>query len=126
MSSNHLLPTISVPTKLNYSGNHSLIDNIYTNVFNPDIISGNITFNVSDGHLPSFTIIPKSNQNHLPKKHNFVQRSSKNFDPNDTDFPITKFLISQELLSIDWKQTLEIDKSDANISFNNFYSQLSL
>ena len=47
MSSNHLLPTISVPTKLNSSGNHSLIDNIYTNVFNPDIISGNITFNVS-------------------------------------------------------------------------------
>jgi len=25
--------------------------------------------NLSDGHLPSFLIIPKQNQNHLPKKH---------------------------------------------------------
>ena len=124
MSSNHLLPTISIPTKLNTSGNHSLIDNIYTNVFNPDIISGNITFNVSDGHLPSFVIIPKPNQNHLPKKHNFYKRSNKNFDPQDRDFPITKFLVSQELLNIDWNQTLETEKSDANIAFNNFYSTI--
>ncbi len=109
---------------MNSSGNHSLIDNIYTNVFNPDIISGNITFNVSDGHLPSFVIIPKPNQNHLPKKHNFFKRSTKNFDPNDSDFPITKFLISQELSNVDWKQTLEIEKSDANVSFNNFYATI--
>ena len=48
---NHFLPTISLPTKIN-TGNDTLVDNIYSNIFNPDIISGNITFNVSDGHLP--------------------------------------------------------------------------
>ena len=58
LSSNFILPTITIPTKLNSSGNHRLIDNIYSNIFNPDMVSGNLTFNVSDGHLPSFVIIP--------------------------------------------------------------------
>ena len=62
MCSNHLLPSISLPTKLN-NNSKTLIDNIFTNTFNPDTTSGNITFNISDGHLPSFIIIPKSNQN---------------------------------------------------------------
>ena len=124
LSSNFLLPTISLPTKLNSSGNHTLIDNIYSNIFNPDIISGNILFNVSDGHLPSFVIIPKPNQNHLPKKHNFYKRNTKQFNPKDEDFPISKFLMSQDFLSLDWKNILEIEKLDANLAFNNFYSAI--
>ena len=39
MTSNFLLPTISRPTRIN-RGNDTLIDNIFTNQFNPDIISG--------------------------------------------------------------------------------------
>ena len=46
LTSNHLLPTITLPTKLNTSGNNTLIDNIFTNIFNPDIISGNISLNI--------------------------------------------------------------------------------
>ena len=109
LTANHILPTISLPTKLNASGNHTLIDNIFTNIFNPDIISGNILFNPSDGHLPSFVIIPRPNQNHLPKKHNFYKRNTKNFNPNDPDFPIQKCLMSQDL-DLDWKQILELEK----------------
>ena len=85
LCSNFLLPTISLHTKLNTSGNHTLIDNIYCNIFNPDIISGNITFNVSDGHLPSFVIVPKPNQNHLPKKHNLYKYNTKQFNIKDDD-----------------------------------------
>ena len=77
LSSNYFLPTITLPTKLNASGNDTLIDNIFSNIFNPDIISGNILFNASDGHLPSFAIFPRSNQNHLPKKHTVKAGESK-------------------------------------------------
>ena len=78
MTSNFLLPTISLPTHIN-RGNDTLIDNIFTNQFNPSIISGNLVVCISD-HLPSFTIFPKSNQEHLPKKHNFYKRETKNFE----------------------------------------------
>ena len=65
MMSNFLLPVITLPTKIN-RGKNSLIDNIFTNHLNPDTISGNLELNLSDGHLPSFMITPKRNQNHLP------------------------------------------------------------
>ena len=119
LSSNHFLPTITLPTKLN-PVNDTLIDNIYTNIFNPDIISGNITFNVSDGHLPSFVIIPKPNQNHLPKKHNLSKHNSKKFNPNNPNFPAYKAEMSEDLNNLDWNQILQPEKNDANLAFNNF------
>ena len=76
LSSNHFLPTITLPTKLNLSGKDTLIDNIFSNIFNPDIIGGNITFNASDGNLPSVAIFPKANQNYI-KKHNFFEQNAK-------------------------------------------------
>lgn len=41
MMANHLIPTITFPTKINPKKN-TVIDNIFTNQINPDIISGNI------------------------------------------------------------------------------------
>ena len=69
MTSNLLIPLISVPTKIN-TKNDTLIDNIFSNQLNSETLTGNLTVNFSDGHLPSFAIFPKHNQNHLPKKHN--------------------------------------------------------
>ena len=123
MCSNHLLPSISLPTKINTNTN-TLIDNIFTNTFNPDTISGNLTLNISDGHLPSFIIIPKPNQNHLPKHHNIYKRNTKNFNPKDPNFPNQVKLMSDELKNIDWNAVMEISKNDANISFNNWWSKL--
>ena len=37
LSSNHFLPTITLQTKLNLSGKDTLIDNIFSNIFNLDI-----------------------------------------------------------------------------------------
>ena len=50
MSSNFLFPYISIPTKIN-TQNDTLIDNIFSNQLNPDIISGNLTVGISN-HLP--------------------------------------------------------------------------
>ena len=72
MMSSFLLPVISIPTKIN-TVNDTLIDNIFTNEFNPDLISGNFTEDISD-HLPSFLIIPKNNKKKLPKNHNIYTR----------------------------------------------------
>ena len=52
MTSNFLLPIITLHTKIN-TLNDTLIDNIFTNQYNPDMISGNITVGISD-HIPSF------------------------------------------------------------------------
>ena len=51
MTSSQLLPTISLPTKLN-TGHNTLIDNIFTDLYNPDMCSGNFTYQLSD-HLAS-------------------------------------------------------------------------
>ena len=72
MMSNFLLPVISILTKIN-TVNDTLIDNIFTNEFNPDLISGNLTEDISD-HLPSFLIIPIMNKIKLPKDHNITLR----------------------------------------------------
>ena len=74
MMSSFLLPVISIPTKIN-TVNDTLIDNIFTNGFNPDLISGNFTQDISD-HLPSHLIIP-INKKKLPKDHNIFTRDLK-------------------------------------------------
>ena len=46
MTSNLLMPSIIIPTKINRLKN-TLIDNIFTNQINPDIISGNFSTSIS-------------------------------------------------------------------------------
>ena len=104
ISSNLFIPLISLPTRIN-SRNNTLIDNIFTNQFNPATISGNLTIDISD-HLASFIITPKPNQKHLPKKHNIYTRDTNNFDR-------ANFIM--DILDIDWNSD-----NDANASFNNF------
>lgn len=109
MTSNYLLPLITLPTRIN-SINDTLIDNIFTNQYHPDVVTGNITTGLSD-HLPSFMIIPKTNQNHLPKKHNIYTRNTKTFDREN-------FFL--DLLEIDWDKTIAIERNDVDISFENY------
>ena len=82
MTSNLLVPLILIPTKIN-TKNDTLIDNIFSNQFNSQTITGNLAVNFSDGHLPSFAIFPKPNQNHLPKKHNIYVRSKLDGENKD-------------------------------------------
>ena len=73
MTSNLLVPLITIPTKIN-TKNDTLMDNIFTNQFNSLTITGNLTVKISDGHLPSFAIFPQPNQNYLPTKPNIYVR----------------------------------------------------
>ena len=81
-------------------GGDLVIDNIFTNQINPDMLSGNLTVGISD-HLISFFIIPNDNQNHLPKKHNLYTRKTKDFDR-------TNFIL--DYLDIDWDNILKANE----------------
>ena len=111
MTSNFLLPSISLPTRMTDTSG-TLIDNIFTNSTNPDAISGNLTIGISD-HLPSIFIVPKPNQNHLPKKHNLFTRNLKN---------INSEVLFSDLNNVDWNEELIIIHGDINSSFNKFYN----
>ena len=106
-----ILPSITIPTRINPTTN-SLIDNIFTNDINPDLKSGNLTVGISD-HLPSFMIVPKKNQNHLPKKHNFYKRDTKNFDQEN-------FIL--DFLAIDWETELD---NDVDSSMSTFFTKIN-
>ena len=105
MTTNFLLPTITVPTRIN-SCNNTLIDNIFSSEINPDLKSGNFTVGISD-HLPSFMIIPKNNQHHLPKKHNLYKRNMKQFDKEN---------FIADYVNIDWNNELKAEMKDTNYS----------
>ena len=113
MMSNFLIPTITLPTKINY-GRSTLIDNIFTNEIVPDIISGNLTVSISD-HLPSFVLIPKEINTKEFKREQY-RRDYKNF--NKTEFILDYF-------DIDWNDILELDKNDANLSTEKLISTMN-
>ena len=114
MATNFLLPTITVPTRIN-PRNNTLIDNIFSSEINPDLKSGNLTVGISD-HLPSFMIIPKNNQHHLPKKHNLHKRNWKNLDREN-------FIL--DYFSIDWTVELEPKRKDTNFSTSKFMEKMN-
>ena len=114
MMTNHLIPTITVPTKINPKKN-TVIDNIFTNQINPDATSGNMTIAISD-HLPSFLIIPRDNQNHLPKKNNVYVRNTKNFDREN---------FRLDFLDINWDEILDANRNDVNYSFSIFMEKIN-
>ena len=75
MMSSFQIPVITIPSKVN-SQKHTVIDNIFTNHIHPDMKSGNPTLAISD-HLPSFFIVPRDNQNHMPKNRIFILEKQK-------------------------------------------------
>ena len=54
LASNSFIPLVLQPTRIT-SHSNTLIDNIFSNAIDPDLISGNLTATISD-HLPSTKI----------------------------------------------------------------------
>ena len=108
LTSNLIAPLITIPTKIN-TKNDTLIDNIFSNFLQPGLVSGNSTLNVSDGHLPSFVIFPKSKSFNIPKKHNLFTRDIKNVNKEN-------FIL--DIAAINWNEV--IVENYANASFSNF------
>ena len=75
---NSFIPLILQLTRIS-SHSNTLIDNIFTNFIDPDIISSNLTATISN-HLPQFAIIPKTFGNILGKKSNIYERGWLKFD----------------------------------------------
>ena len=68
----HLFITLILqPTRIT-SHSNTLIDNIFPNVIDSDIISGNLMATISD-HLPQFAIIPNMFGNILGNKSNIYE-----------------------------------------------------
>ena len=61
MNSNILHPCVIEPARIVDEQKPTLIDNIFVNLFNKDLKSGNLVEKVSD-HLPNFIIIKKINK----------------------------------------------------------------
>ena len=78
LASNSFIPLILQPARIT-SHSTTLIDNIFSNVNNPDIISGNLTATISD-HLPELAIIPNMFGNILGNKSNIFEWDWSKFD----------------------------------------------
>ena len=66
------------PTRITRHSN-TLIDNIFSNVIHPDIISGNLTATISN-HLPQCVIIPNMFGNIPGNKSNVYKKDWSKFD----------------------------------------------
>ena len=78
LASNSFIPLILQPTRIT-SHSTTLIDNIFSNIIDRDIISGNLTATISD-HLPQFAIIPNMFGNISGNKSKIYERDWSKFD----------------------------------------------
>ena len=77
----NFMPLITLPTRISKTSK-TLIDNIYYNQFENDIISGNLTVGIAD-HLPQFAIIPGFAIN-KPTNHESTPKMARKFKNIDT------------------------------------------
>ena len=99
LASNPFIPLVLKPTRIT-SHSYTLIDNIFSNIIDPDIISGNLTATISN-HLPQFSIIPNMFGNTASNKTNIYERDWCKFDREN-------FIL--DYVSIDWKDLLKTDE----------------
>ena len=78
LASNSFVPLILQPTR-RPSHSNTLVDNIFSNTIDPDIIPDNLTATISD-HLPKFAIVPNMFDNTKSNKSNIYERVWSKFD----------------------------------------------
>ena len=78
LASNSFTPSILQPTRIT-SHPKTLIDNIFSIIIDPDIISGSLTATISN-HLSQFAIIPNIFGNTASNKFNIYERELNKFD----------------------------------------------
>ena len=107
ITSSGFLPQIIQPTRVS---DHSatVIDNIYTNTFNYEMISGNILLCISE-HFSQFLSINR--QNISLKKVNIYQRDYSKFETQG---------FRNDLLIQQWN----CNSNDVNVLYNDFFNKL--
>ena len=114
LASLSFIPHIIHPTRIT-PHSRTLIDNIFSNVSNfLQGKSGNLTLSLSD-HLAQFLVIPLDTC-FVPPKVSKFKRDTKNFDREN-------FFL--DLLSIDWKEVIEVEKRDPNHSFMQYFTTIN-
>ena len=99
LASNSFIALNLQPTRIT-SNSNTLIDNVFSNVLDSDIISGNLTATISD-ILPQFAINPNMFGNILGNKSNIYERNWSKFDQEN-------FIL--DCFSVGWEDLLKIDE----------------
>ena len=115
LASNSFIPLILQPTRIT-SHSNTLIDNIFSNVIDPDIILGNLTATISD-HLPQFSIIPNMFGNITSNKSNIYERDWSKFDRKN---------LILDYFSTDWEDLLKTDELNADNSTKMFLDKINM
>ena len=89
LASSSFIPLVLQPNRIT-SHSNTLIDNRFSYVIDPDIISGNLTSTISD-HLPQFSVIPNMFSNVSGNKFNIYKRDWSKFDREN--FILDYFLV---------------------------------
>ena len=77
MYENFLQPCIIKPSRIINGQKPSIVDNIFTNIINKNITSGNLFSKISD-HMPNFILI--ENLVHKPKRRKVTKRDFSKFN----------------------------------------------
>ena len=115
LASNSFIPLILQPTRIT-SHSNTLIDNIFSNIIDPDIISGNLTATISD-HLPQFAIVPNMFGHTASNKSNIYERNWSKFDRQN-------FIL--DYFSIDWEDLLKIDELNIDNSTQTYLEKINI
>ena len=116
LASNSFIPLNLQPTRIT-SHSSTLIDNIFSNVIAPDIISGNLTATISD-HLPQFLIIPNIFCNISGNKSNIYELDWFKFDQEN--------FILDYFFFFDWEDLLKTDELNFGNSTRMYLEKISM
>ena len=114
-ASNSFIPLILQPTRIT-SHSNILIDNIFSNVIDPDIISGNLTATISD-HLPQFSITANMFGTISGNNSNIYEQDWSKFDQEN-------FIL--DYFSVDWGGLLKIDELNADNSTRMYLDKINM
>ena len=113
LASNSFISHILHPTRIT-SHSKTLIDNIFSNVISPEIISGNITATMFD-HLPQFSFVPNILvKPFYPKNLTIMKKIGQNLNK--------KTLYLTILIKIG---LLQIDQQNVNLSMDSFLNNIN-
>ena len=115
LASNSFILLILQPTRIT-SHSNTLIDNIFSNVIDPDITSGNLTATIYD-HLPQFSIILNMFGNVSGNKSNIYEWDWSKFDHEN-------FVL--DYFSVDWDHLLKTDELNANNSTRMYVDKINM
>ena len=116
LAANSFITLLLQPIRIT-SHSNILIDNIFSNIINPYIISGNLTTATISDHLPQFTIIPNMFGNTKSNKSNIYDRDCSKFDREN-------FIL--DYFSINWEDLLRTDELNVDNSTQTYLEKINI